>query len=258
MNIAASSCSWWHHSLEDGVRLASQAGFTAYEPLMFSREIFPLHGNLYDMTASQLVDLMKRHGMVLAAIHIGGIQTGAHCFRPMVDYARRAIAAAADTGCNLVVFGGPSRENERFLPFLDALGELDQLVRGSPVRLALENHYRNWIEGIADYEHIFDAIDSPNIGVTLDTGHFTASGVDPQAVARRFASKIFHVHIKDHRGVQSVPLGAGQTDNFGVVRALKEAGYTGYLSQEIECGQGPEADRAAADGIHYMRKLLLA
>jgi sugar phosphate isomerase/epimerase len=137
------------------------------------------------------------------------------------------------------------------------LEELEPLVRGTPVRLGLENHYRNWIQFIQDYEHIFDAVSSPNIGMTLDTGHFTAAQVDPQAVARRFGiEKVFHVHIKDHQGTHSVALGTGTTDNFGTAKALKELGYAGYLSQEIECGSGPEADRMAADGIGYMRRLL--
>jgi sugar phosphate isomerase/epimerase len=163
---------------------------------------------------------------------------------------------AAETGCNLVVVGGPTRATEPFFPFLKALAEIEPQLRGSQVRLALENHFGNWIQFIQDYEHIFDYLDSPQIGITLDTGHFTASEVDPEAVARRFGAKVFHVHIKDHKGQHSVPLGTGHTNNRGTVRALREAGYAGYLSQEIECGEGPAADRAAAEGIHYMRGLI--
>ena len=226
MKIAGSSCCWWHHSLEESVRLAAAAGFTAFEPLMFPAEIFALHGDLRKINAAQLVRLLGDHGLVLAGLH-------------------------------LVVVGGPDRATEPFLPFLKALEELEPLVRGTPVRIALENHYGNWIQFIQDYEHIFDYLQSPNIGLTLDTGHFTSAGVDPEAVARRFGvEKVFHVHIKDHRGTQSVPLGTGTTNNKGTAQVLKGLGYTGYLSQEIECGRGPAANQAAADGIHYMRRLL--
>ncbi len=258
MKIAASSCCWWHHALEEGVGLAAAAGFTAYEPLMFPDEIFPLHGNLLRMTSAQIVRLMADHGMTLAALHVGAIPGAPPArHRACIDYVKRAIEAAGETGCNLVVVGGPDRAAEPFFPFLKALEQLEPQLRGTPVRLALENHFRNWIESIPDYEHIFDYLASPNIGLTLDTGHFTSAGIDPEAVARRFGiAKVFHVHIKDHRGTQSVPLGTGQTNNFGTVRALREAGYAGYLSQEIECGQGPEADHAAAAGAGYMRKLL--
>ena len=75
-------------------------------------------------------------------------------------------------------------------------------------------------------------------------------------VARRFPGRIFHVHIKDHRGTQSVPLGTGETNNRGTVAALKETGYAGYLSQELEVTDRENADRYAAEGIAYMKSLL--
>ena len=258
MKIAGSSCCWWHHSLEEAVQLAAAAGFTAFEPLMFPAEIFSLHGDLRTMSAGQLVRLLGNHGMVLAGLHVAAIPTTPPGrYRACIDYNKLAIAVAGETGCNLVVVGGPDRATEPFVPFLKALEELEPLVRGTAVRIALENHYGNWIQFIQDYEHIFDYLKSPNIGLTLDTGHFTSAGVDPEAVARRFGlEKVFHVHIKDHQGTQSVPLGTGTTNNKGTAQVLKGLGYTGYLSQEIECGRGPAAEQAAADGIHYMRRLL--
>jgi len=257
MKIAGSSCSWWQHPLEKGIELAAQAGFTAYEPLMFPKEIFELHGDLRKITATELTTMLNRHGMTLAALHIAAIPTTPPArYRACVDYTKRAIEVAGETGCNLVVVGGPDRATEPFFPFLKALEELEPLVRGTPVRLALENHYKNWIESIPDYEHIFDYLPSPNIGMTLDTGHFSSAGIDSEVVARKFGvEKVFHVHIKDHQGTDSVPLGTGTTNNGGMARVLKAAGYTGYLSMETECGEGPEADRIAASGIHYMRRL---
>jgi sugar phosphate isomerase/epimerase len=259
MRIAACSCSWWHHTLEEGIRMASEAGFTAYEPLMFPEEIFPLHGDLRKISGTQLTRLLGDHGMILAAIHTAAIPTVPETlWRTCIDYNKKAIEVAGETGCNVVVTGGPPRADQPFRPFLKALEELEPVLRGTPVKLALENHHHNWIQFVPDYEHIFDYLSGPNIGMTLDTGHFTAAGVDPEVVARQFKDKVFHVHIKDHQGPRSVPLGAGTTNNFGMARVLKEQGYTGYLSEEIECGKGPEADRAAAEGIHYMRKLLEA
>jgi sugar phosphate isomerase/epimerase len=259
MKIAASSCCWWHHTLEEGIRLAGAAGFTAYEPLVFPEEIFPLHGDLRRIACSHLMRLLADNGMELAALHIAAIPTTPPGrYRACVEYTKLAIERAAETGCNLVVVGGPQRAEEPFFPFLKALEEIEPLLHGSPVRIALENHYGNWIQFIEDYEHIFDYIKSPNVGITLDTGHFTAAGVDPAEVARRLRDKVFHVHIKDHVGGKSVPLGTGQTNNIGAVRVLRESGYQGYLSQEIECGQGEAADKAAAEGFAYMTGLLNA
>ena len=123
------------------------------------------------------------------------------------------------------------------------------------VRIALENHCGNWIQFLQDYEHIFAHIDAPCLGITLDTGHFTSAGVDPAAIVRRFPNKIFHVHIKDHRGTQSVALGTGETNNRGTADVLQASGYTGYLSQELEVSDRENSDRYAAEGLAYMKQL---
>jgi sugar phosphate isomerase/epimerase len=160
-----------------------------------------------------------------------------------------------ELGCRVIVGGGPDRASEPLAPFLRSLEELAAALEGTDVKIALENHYRNWIQDIQDYEYIFQHVDHPHIGITLDTGHFTSAGVDSAAVVRRFAGKIVHVHVKDHLGTQSVPLGMGQSDNFAVARELKTIGFTGYLSQELEVAEGIDADQAARDGYGYMTRL---
>lgn len=257
MKIAASSCCWWHDSLESAVRKAAAAGFTAFEPLTFPPEILELHGNLWKLPGAELGKIIGDHGMKLAALHLGAIMTSSEEKRGrLTDYAKRAIEVAAETGCKLIVEGGPDRVREPLQHFYRSLEEIVPFAASMGVRIALENHYGNWIQFIQDYEHIFDRIDHPMLGITLDTGHFTSAGVDPEAVARRFPGKIFHVHIKDHRGTQSVPLGTGQTNNRGTAAALKEMGYEGYFSQELEVTDHENGDRYAAEGLAYMKNLL--
>ncbi|MHB9032607.1 MAG: sugar phosphate isomerase/epimerase family protein [Anaerolineae bacterium] len=259
MRIAVSTVCWRHRSLAEAVQLASQAGFTALEAVLFPREIGQMHGDLRELRPAELMRLLGDHGLALAAIHTGGILTAPpeRC-RATTDYTRLAIAAAAETGCNLVVLGGPRRAAEPFLPFIRALEELVPILERTPVRLALENHYAYWLQYPQDYEHLFDAIASPQVGMTLDSGHFYSAGVDPVSIARQFGERIFHVHIKDRIGLQAVPFGTGEIDNLGTVRALAAAGYQGYLSQELEMGHSAADESAAAACNRYMRMLLAA
>lgn len=256
MQIAVSSVCWRHRTLGEAVRLAHTVGYTAIELVLFPREIGEVHGDLRMVRPAEIMHLLGEYGLSLAAIHIGGIlTTPPELCRALVEYTRCAIAAAAETACNLVVLGSP-RRGEPFTPFLEALHELEPALTGGPVRLALENHYGYWLQYIQDYEHLFDAVNHPQIGIALDTGHFSSAGVDPAEVARRFSERVFHVHIKDRIGLKAVPFGTGETNNLGTVRELAQQGYTGYLSQELEMGHAPEDERAVADGIHYMRRLL--
>ena len=63
---------------------------------------------------------------------------------------------------------------------------------------------------LSDYDAIFDAIDSPQVGITLDSGHFHSANVDWRQVIDRYTDRILNFHVKDHISIQSVALGAGE------------------------------------------------
>ena len=260
MKISVSSVCWWRDDRVSVLRKAAGAGFKFVELLTFpDPEICNVHGDLRTVSTSQLRRELSDHDLTPAGLHLGAIMTATEAKRrSMTDYCKRAVEVAVELNCGVIVEGGPDRATEPIEPFMKSLEELVPVFEKTPVRLGLENHYHNWIQYIPDYEWIFSRIGSPSVGMTLDTGHFTSAGVDPVEVAGKFARRVFHVHVKDHVGTQSVALGTGQTDNIGVVRVLKEAGYDGYLSQEIEVADHSKADQAAAEGFTYMTKLLRA
>lgn len=260
MRVCVSSVCWWGDDRSSVLKKAAAAGFEAIELLTFpEEEICKLHGDLRALQPSELRRELADHGLTLAGLHLGAIMTSteAKC-RAMTDYCKRAVGVAAELGCGIIVEGGPDRATEPIEPYMKSLEELVPVFEDSPVRLALENHHRNWLQFIPDYDWVFSRIDSPSVGMTLDTGHFTSAKVDPAEVARIFAERVVHVHVKDHVGTQSVALGEGETDNFAVVAALTEAGYTGYLSQEAEVADHSQADRVAHEGYTYMMRLLEA
>lgn len=256
MDLAASSICWHRDTRVEMLRKASVSGFKFVELLTFPPELNVLHGNLWQMKPHELRAELMEFGLELAALHLGAIQTSTDLRRQsMTDYAKRAIEFAAQLGCTLIVEGGPDRGTEPFQPFLHSLEELARFLEGYPVRIGLENHYNNWIQYTQDYEHIFDRIHSPKIGITLDSGHFTSAGVDPAEFAGRFADKIVHVHVKDHIGTHSVALGHGETNNISMVQVLKKAGYEGFLSQELEVADADQADLYAREGLSYLQML---
>ncbi|MHC4986111.1 MAG: sugar phosphate isomerase/epimerase family protein [Planctomycetota bacterium] len=211
-----SSVCWWGDDRLSVLKKAAAAGFEAVELMTFpAEEICKLHGDLRNLQASQLASELADHGLVLAGLHLGAIMTATEAKRrAMTDYCKRAVEVAVELGCGIIVEGGPDRAAEPIEPYMKSLEELVPVFEGTPVRLALENHYQNWLQFIPDYDWVFSRITSPSVGMTLDTGHFTSAEVDPAEVARTFSERVFHVHVKDHVGTQSVALGEGETDNF--------------------------------------------
>lgn len=145
---------------------------------------------------------------------------------------------------------------------VQAVGE-HMAARG--VRLAFHHHMGTAIQSAADIDRLL-ASTGPAVGLLLDTGHATYAGADPLDLARRHAARIVHVHCKDVRlpvlqaaraggrsfldsvldGVFTVP-GDGGVDFSPVLRALRGAGYAGWLVVEAE------QDPAKAHPLTYAR-----
>ena len=124
-------------------------------------------------------------------------------------------------------------------------------------------------------DHVQRVLDSSEIPLCLDTGHYFIGGGSPASLASTAADRIAHVHLKDAtsglatevrrgdlgytEGVRAgmyVPLGAGGAEIAATVEALESAGYRGWyvieqdqqLESEPPQRAGPIADvRASLD-----------
>ncbi len=146
------------------------------------------------------------------------------------------MQAAKRLGCSRVKFTGARRGTNGGLPaVISTLREIAPAAEEMGLIICVENHADNNLENIADYERLFEAIDSPNVGLCLDTGHFDGAAVDIPAVIERFHKRTVHVDLKDclARGTyKTVNFGEGITDLHGTIELLLEHGYQGYLVVE--------------------------
>jgi len=121
-----------------------------------------------------------------------------------------------------------------------------------PIRVALEPHYYSRFQDAADFDFIFDRIDHPQLGITIDIGHFHSAEVDTIAFIRKYAAKIWNVHLKDHIGTQSVAIGAGEIDIAGIIKELHKHNYEGALALEIEPKDHDNLPRYVAESHPYL------
>jgi myo-inosose-2 dehydratase len=78
------------------------------------------------------------------------------------------------------------------------LTEVAAATAAQGVRLAYHHHMGTVVQSEADIDALMAAT-GPEVGLLLDTGHAAFAGADPQALARRHAARIVHVHAKDIR-----------------------------------------------------------
>ncbi len=198
------------------------------------------------ITPAKMYDLKERcaeRSIWPACIH--GVGFGAENARDLskdVAHKLRIIDAAREVGCRRISFTGAGRGREGGLDaIVTVLREIAPVAEAKDVLVCLENHAGNNLENIEDYARIFDVIDSPNVGICLDTGHFDAAGVDMDALIDRFRLKINHIHVKDNKGFgrkEFVRFGEGTTDNFHVIDRMLALGYEGFITVELS----PQAD----------------
>jgi len=156
----------------------------------------------------------------------------------------------------LVVITGGKRQQDGIEATIAGIETLLPLIESKPVRLALEPHYGSQIQYTEDYAAIFDRIDSPQVGITLDFGHLHAARVDWKGLIQRFAFRIVNCHVKDHMGTQSVPIGTGEIDLCGYIQALHDIDYQGALAVELEVVDPENLPRYCAEAFDYLRSLV--
>jgi sugar phosphate isomerase/epimerase len=180
--------------------------------------------------------------------HPQGLEDGTNreAFTDMIAQIKFAALIGASV---MRITPGPGSADFRYAPRgprLDILvGWLKEAVSAAEhlnVKLALENH--------GDYTAdemlwLIEAVASPYLGVTFDTGNFLRLLDDPVRAAEKLAKYTLATHIKDlkvRQGVSpaewfffsSTPLGDGLVDIAAIARILKTAGYDGTLAVEID------------------------
>ena len=89
---------------------------------------------------------------------------------------------------------------------------------------------------------LLEDVNRPNLGIQLDTAHFMNQRIDIEtAIFMLGAERIFNVHAKDSDSLTrgNLPCGVGIVDYTAVLRALRNVGYQGNVSIEVEFTDNP-------------------
>ena len=190
-----------------------------------------------------------------------------------VPYVMNAIRWAAMAGCPCVdtTDGMHKPEGLTDAQAMDLMkGEYEQILQvaeAHQITVNIEPH--GYFTTKPDMmERMLAFVDSPCLGLNMDTGNTFIAGQDPVAYLKRFIKKVRHVHVKDVSESLAKAVRGGQTgialshcaigdgvnaDNIRrCLELLRDAGYTGALSMECEGQGGPMIERSLA----WMRKTL--
>lgn len=254
MYISCSTVCCVHLPVEDVLEKISSLGFRNLELLAIRGWA---HIDAEKSSSDRVKDICHRNNLNLTTLHAGGLDAlNNDTLDQSVSYIKSVIDLAEKLDVRKVVFTGGPRAEATLGRYIKGLEKLLKYIGGENVNLCIENHYQNQIETVEDMQKLVKAIDHPQFGLTVDTGHFTSSRVSLDEVLEKVGSKIKHVHIKDQKGTQSVGLGRGDIDNKNFVRKLSQVGYQGELSMEMEVEDKENVDAYLREGYVYMENLL--
>lgn len=166
------------------------------------------------------------------------------------------------------IFDGKYIMNEEEWKMLaDGLNKLGKLAQEKDMKIVYHHHMGTVVQTTEEIDKLMNMTDENLVYLLFDTGHLVYSGEDPVAIAKKYAKRIKHVHLKDIRaekrakvkkeklsflkgvreGAFTVP-GDGCIDFEPIFKVLSDNDYEGWMLVEAE------QDPAIANPLEYALK----
>lgn len=201
---------------------------------------------------------------------------------PEVDSFIDSLLASGAQVAVLAAFSGTDGYDERvqlddnqWTTMLANLNRINEQAEKRGIVAAIHPHVGTVIESADDVERV---LEGGQTGLCLDTGHLLVAGADPVAIARRFAGRVVHVHLKDvdqqlaeqvrkketsfaeavSTGLFKI-LGQGDVDIRDLVNILESSGYRGWyvLEQDLRLAAEPTSEGPTVNvrsSLAYLRE----
>lgn len=244
--IGLSTGCYYHKGILEGLETVKNSGFDLLEI-----SSFPAHLDYRDLNAvRQAAERIQELGLEPFSLHapfspeidITALDQDQrdHSLRELLSAARAAAVLGVS---HFTIHAGPEIEGkppqeEIMQHLLNASGVLEQVAafcREHGMTLMLENLLPHLLFGsTADLLWLMGALNHPNVGICLDTGHAYLAG-DLYTAAHKLSGHLRLVHISDNRGQEDdhLPPGSGKIDWERMLASLAEAGFHGALVLEL-------------------------
>jgi sugar phosphate isomerase/epimerase len=259
------------------IEKAAQLGAKGLQMYATSGEYSPEY--LTSSKRKELLDMVKSNGLMFSALCGDlGQGFGNKDINPeLIEKSKRIMELAKDLETNVITTHigviPEDKNHERYKIMQEACYTLSRFAD------TLEGHFaiETGPEIATTLKEFLDALNSKGVAVNLDPANFVmVTGDDPVKAVYTLKDYIVHTHAKDGRrllvkdpeiiyGIKEekttidadqsnlifaitnqafieLPLGEGDVDFTGYLKALDDIGYKGFLTIEREVGENPEED----------------
>lgn len=212
---------------------------------------------LRNLKFDQVVEFAQRHG--ITNLQIIGNHLDPKAPREEILKKKAALEAA---GLRAYTFGvaGTSldkEENRKLFEFAKLMGmklivvepgdfqildNLEELAKEYDIKVAIHNHGIRSLYGNPAVVRALLKHRDPRMGVCMDAGWITSTGMDPTDIFRKYEGRVFDIHLKDKRVEMAVGedvamdthIGEGMGQLANLLAELKRVNWPGVLAIETD------------------------
>lgn len=220
----------------------SESGFKGFET--HDVDILPFLGREKDF-----FDMLSEKQLQLASIHIYGyfyeptihlphLMPWFNRFRTRISWiwkhVPKIINFAVKVGCKrLVIIGGEKKEerikDKHYLKMAKTLNKIGKISKNCGVKTTYHPMKQSIVSRIGQLAKLCELTDPDYVYLTLDTGHWVASGGNLVEVIKTYHKRIRHIHFRDFKEGKFVEFGTGTIDFSNLLKLLNFMGYDDWV-----------------------------
>ena len=263
MQLAFSTNAYLNHSFADAVTRLAGIGYRGVEIMADVPHAWPAY--LLPEQKAAIRESLTRNKLAISNInsfmmhavndprqkywHPSWIEPDSHYRQIRIDHTMRSLTLAKELGAKQITTepGGPLEGRSRaqcLKLFVEMLKPVVAHAEKEGVLLLVEPEPDLLIETADQYLEFVQHIQSPNLGLNFDIGHFYCVKDEPAPTVHKLKSHIRHVHLEDIAATRvhhhMIP-GEGAIDFGPVLTALKDVGYEEWVTIELyTCHENPD------------------
>ncbi len=269
MRFAQSSFVYLNYTLRGAIRRLHQFGYPGIEiwggrPHMYRRD---LDAELDDikalldkcaMSVPNFIPAQFRYPTILCSSN-GSVRRDSVCYiEEAIDNALKVGASSVSLCPGMTLYDESVEQG--WASLRQSILELLDYTDKTNLRLLIEPAHKaesTLILTVADGLRMIHEIKSERLGICLDTGHANVNGEDLAQIVRDLKGVPLHIHIDDNHGDGDAHLipGEGSIDYKPFVRALRDIGYSGFVSAELGFQYTLEPDTAVSQTHRALQQM---
>ncbi len=270
MQFAFSSNAFVRSTLAETIRTLGRIGYKGIEIMADVPHAYPTRFSERDIEQTRA--LLTENGLEISNVNAFMHNADGDTYHPSwiepdpaerarrIDYTLRCIDLAAALGAKTISTepGGPLEgisQEQGFAWFREGLRAVEERAREKNIAVLIEPEPGLLIEKSAQFMEMYGQLDPQVFGLNFDIGHFFCVGEDPVHLVSKLKDCIRHFHLEDiapTRKHHHLLLGRGAIDIPGVLAAIEEIGFPGFVTVELYTYQ-EKAEAAALESFEYLQ-----